>query len=167
MKRQAGQAMIELVVALVVMLVLFAGILQIGSMGVRHSKLMTSARRDAGGKAMQEASTFASPDYVGACTLGNDGIPFSRDDEKTQGNMALLQVGIAGYAEPDDLNQRRSGNLVSAIAESAFPQGLSGLVDGEATESVELLPVVRALIYQSETVELQGKVWMTWTKGVY
>jgi hypothetical protein len=164
---RAGQAIVELVVALVVILVLVAGTIQICSMGVSHSQLMMTARREAGQKAMQEASSFSGPKFIAACTTGNDGIPFSRDDSTTAGDSALLQIGIASYAHPDELNLRRLDNPVSVLAKSPFPQDLFGLVEGEATASVELMPVVRELLYQSDSVELQGKAWMTWTKGIY
>lgn len=164
---RSGQAIVELMVALVVMLVLVAGILQIGSMGVSQSKLMSEARREAGQKALLDVASFSAPEFIGACTPGPDGIAFSRDDDTTPGDTALLQLGIARYAHPDDLNLRRPDNTVSTIARSAFPQEVMGLVDGEATTNFPLFPVMRRLIYDRESVALAGKVWMTWTKGLY
>lgn len=157
----------ELVVALVVILVLVAGTIQICSMGVSHSRLMMAARREAGQKAMMEVSSFSGPQFIAACTPGNDGITFSRDDGTMLGDATLLQVGIVDYAHPVELNQRRLDNPISAIANSTFPQELFGLVDGETTTNVMLLPIVRELIYNSDSVNLQGKAWMTWTKGIY
>lgn len=167
METRSGQALVELVVALVVILVLVAGLIQICSMGVSHSQLMTAARREAGSKAMSETSSFAGPQYIANCTLGPDGIAFSRDDGVIFGNAAGMQLGIVDYANPDELNLRREDNPVSVIANSAFPQELFGLVDGEASTKITLIPVVRSLIYQNETVDLKGKAWMTWTKGIY
>lgn len=165
--KRSGQAIVELVVALVVILVLTAGLLQIGSMGVHHSRLMSEARREAGRKALLEVSSFASPRFIGACTTGSDGIPFSRDDDTTPGDVALLGAGIVDYAHPDELDRRQPDNIVSVMAGSAFPQELLGLVDGEATTNVLLLPIVRQLIYDRESLPLHGKAWMTWTRGIY
>ncbi|MEI7881230.1 MAG: TadE family protein [bacterium] len=167
MNTRSGQAIVELVVALVVIMVLVAGIIQICSMGVSHSKLMTSARWEAGQKAMLDASSFAAPKYIAECTAGNDGIAYSRDDDTTPGDVNIFQGGIVRYAKPDELNLRREDNPVSSLANSSFPQEMFGLVDGEARTSVPLIPVVRQLLYQSDSVELQGKAWMTWTKGIY
>lgn len=167
MHQKSGQAVIELVAALVVILVLVAGTIQICSMGVSHSKLMTSARQEAGRKALQDASSFSGPQFIAACTPGADDIAFSRDDDVTPGNVALLNMGIVDYAHPDELNQRRVDNPVSVLANSSFPQELFGLVEGEAKVSVPLMPIVRELLYGSDSVELQGKAWMTWTKGIY
>lgn len=165
--KRSGQAIVELVVALVVILVLTAGLLQIGSMGVSHSRLMGEARREAGRKALLEASSFANPQFIGSCTPGVDGSPYSRDDDTTPGDLVWLMAGIVDYARPAELDQRRQDNVVSVMAESAFPQELLGLVNGEASEDVLLMPIVRRLLYDSETVSLQGKAWMTWTKGIY
>ncbi len=165
--KRSGQAIVELVVALVVILVLVAGLIQICSMGVSHSRLMTAARREAGRKAMQEASPFAGPKFIAACTLGADGIAFSRDDGVMLGDASSFQIGIVNDAEPEALNLRRSGNPISAIANNAFPQEMFGLVDGEDTKTVELIPIARKLLYQKDSVELKGKAWMTWTKGIY
>ena len=167
MKSKSGQAIVELVVALVVILVLLAGTIQICSMGVSHSQLMMAARREAGQKAMLDVSSFSGPQFISACTPGNDGIAFSRDDGTTLGDPALLQMGIVNYANPDELHKRRPDNLVSAIANSAFPQELFGLVEGKTTKSVPLIPIVRDLLYNKDTLDLQGKAWMTWTKGIY
>ncbi len=166
-QNQSGQAIVELVVALVVILVLVAGTIQICSMGVSHSGLMMMARKEAGQKAMLDASSFSGPQYIAACTPGNDGIDFSRDDGATPGDAALLQLGIVDKAHPSELDQRCSGNSISALANNAFPQDSFGLVDGEATTNIILYPIVRKLLYNSDSINLKGKAWMTWTKGIY
>lgn len=167
MNLKSGQALMELVAALVVILVLVAGTIQICSMGVSHSRLMMKARQEAGQKAMQEASPFSGPEFIAACTPGADNIAFSKDDGVVPGNVALLNMGIVNYAQPDELNRHCENNAVTVLANSSYPQELFGLVDGEASASVPLMPIIRHLLYQSDSVELQGKAWMTWTKGIY
>lgn len=162
-----GQALVEFVVALVVIMVLVAGTLQISLMGVRHSRLMAEARREAGQKAMQDVSSFSGPQYIGECTVGPDGIAYTRDDDATAGDSGAFVVGVVGYAQPTELDTIRPGSPVSAIADTAFPQLMFGLVQGEKTENLPLIPVVRELIYRKDAVELKGSAWMTWTKGLY
>jgi len=163
----SGQALVEFVVALVVILVLVAGTLQISLMGVRHSRLMAEARREAGQKAMQDLAPFSGPTFIGACTVGPDGIAYTRDDGVTAGNSGAFVAGVVGYAQPTELDTIRPGSPVSAIANTAFPQLMFGLVEGEKTETMPLIPVVRELIYRQDAVELKGSAWMTWTKGLY
>ena len=159
--------MTEFVVALVCILVLLAGTIQISMLGLRHSRLMGEARRDAGQKAMLEVSPFGGPQFIAACTVGADGIAFSRDDDKTSGDVADLTEGVARHANPDDLNDIRPNNVVSTLAASPFPHYLFGLVESEQTDSVELIPIMRELIYRKDTVDLKVSAWMTWTKGLY
>jgi len=159
--------MVEFVVALVCILVLVAGIIQIAVLGFKQSKLMSEARREAGQKAMLEASSFAGPQFISACTVGPDETAYSLDDGKTEGDVSELTVGVASHAKPDDLNDFCPDNPVSTLAGSSFPQFLFGLVDSEKTERVELIPIIRELVYGKDAVELKGSVWMTWTKGLY
>ena len=162
-----GQAIVELVAALVVILILVAGTIQISWLGVRHSTLMEEARREAGQKAMSDASSFAGPKFISACTVGQDDIAFSRDDDANDGDIGDLTVGVVNYAHPDDLYRVKRDNTVSAVAKSSFPQYMFGLVQGEKKDSVDLIPAVVKLIYRKDSVELKGSAWMTWTKGIY
>lgn len=164
---KSGQAMVEFIVALVCILVLVAGVIQISVLGLRHSTLMNEARREAGQKAMLDASSFAGPQYISACTVGADGIAFSRDDGKTDGDPADVSVGLASHANPDVLDGELPGNPVTSVAQSAFPHFLFGLVEGEKSDSVDLIPIMRELIYRKDAVDLKVSAWMTWTKGVY
>lgn len=162
-----GQAIVELVVSLIVILILVAGTIQISWLGVRHSKLMNEARQEAGQKAMSDASSFAGPKFISDCTVGQDDIAFSRDDDANNGDVGDFTIGVVNYAHPSDLDRVKRDNPVSAVAKSAFPQYMFGLVQGEKKDTVDLIPVVRELIYRKDSVELKGSAWMTWTKGLY
>ena len=165
--RRDGQAIVEFVVALVVILVLVAGIIQIAWMGHRHSLAMGEARREAGVKAMMDLSSFESPRYIQSCTPGPDGIEYSRDDDASAGDRSGLNGGILEYAHPDDLGSVAPGNRVSVMADSEMPEVMFGLVKGEKREAVELMPIVRQLLYRDDAVEVRGLAWLTWTKGIY
>jgi hypothetical protein len=164
---RSGQAMVEFVVALVCILVLVAGIIQIAVLGFKQSRLMSEARREAGQKAMLEASSFAGPQFISACTVGSDEIAYSLDDGKTDGDVSELTVGVASHAKPEALNDLCPDNPISTVAGSAFPHFSFGLVESERTERVDLIPIIRELVYGKDSVELKGTVWMTWTKGLY
>jgi len=166
-QRCSGQSMVEFVVALVCILVLVAGIIQISVLGFKQSKLMNEARREAGQKAMLEASPFSGPRFISACIVGSDEIAYSLDDGKIDGDVVDLTSGVASHAKPDALKALCPDNPVSALAGSAFPHLIFGLVESEKKESVDLIPIIRELVYRKDSVELKGTVWMTWTKGLY
>jgi len=162
-----GQAVVELVVALVVILVLLAGIIQVGWLGVHQSRAMMEARRQAGVKAMMPVSSFAAPRFIRSCTVGADGIAYSRDDDFVPDNPAVVSDGIVSYAHPTQLDGIRPDNPVSAISKSVLPEAMFGLVQGEQKDRIALVPVIRDLIYRADEIEVRGSAWMTWMKGIY
>jgi hypothetical protein len=157
----------ELIVALVVLLVLVAGIIQISLLGLLQTRTMTEARREAGAKAMLDVSSFSGPEYIADREVGADQTSYSRDDGFDGGDVATFQAGIVGYSQPAALDLQRPGNAFSELSRSAFPHLQFGLVEGEAHASTTLLPIVRTLLYRADTVEVEGKAWLTWTKGIY
>lgn len=162
-----GQAMVELIVALVAILVVLTGLTQIGQFGILHSETMRKARRDAGLLAVQDAQAWSAPDYILDRTPGADNRRYSRDDDFTAANPADFASHVVAYANPMTLQNVIAGNRVSALWNSSFPQLSFGFVHGDATETTNLLPVVRHLIYDAETLNVQSHVWMTWTRGIY
>jgi hypothetical protein len=164
---QEGQAMVELIIALVVFMVLVAGIIQIGTIGKRHTEMMNDAREEAAVEAMKDVSPFSSPEFMADRLEGDDAVRYSRDDGYKAGFVDDFQNGIVEYADPDALEQRRRGNVVSEMAGTPFPHLLFGLVEGRADDTVELWPVVRRLLYQADSVDVEGRVWLVWTKGIY
>lgn len=164
---QEGQAMVELIIALVVFMVLVAGIIQIGTIGKRHTEMMNDAREEAAVEAMKDVSPFSSPEFMADRLEGDDAVRYSRDDGYKAGFVDDFQNGIVEYADPDALEQRRRGNVVSEMAGTPFPHLLFGLVEGRADDTVELWPVVRRLLYQADSVDIEGRVWLVWTKGIY
>jgi len=167
MRRKSGQALVELVVALVVFMVLFASIIQISRLGIHQSRAMGEARRLAGVKSMLDVSSFENPLFIEAVTKGPDNTSYSRDDDSITGNPGVFTNGITQYSHPGDLNRFRPGNPVSVIDGCISPQTMFGLVHGEVTDRVDLMPVISQMVYRADAVEVRGIAWMTWTKGIY
>jgi len=164
---RAGQAMVEFVVALVAILVLFAALVQFSRMGSAHTRTMMAARREAGLLALASAPSLSGPDYILDRTRGADGAKFSRDDGHIDAMAGVFSAQLVGYADPGDLNVRRPGNAISVLYNNPFPQLQFGLVRGFDTETITLLPVIRNLVYRSNTIDVEGEAWMTWTHDMY
>jgi hypothetical protein len=162
-----GQAMVELIISLVVFLVVVAGIIQIGTLGLWHTKVVSDARQDAAVEAMSDLAPFSNPEFIEDRDVGGDGVRYSQDDGFNAGSVDDFRMGIVDNADPDVLDQRRPGNIVSAVAAGTMPHFMFGFVEGTAEETVGLWPIVRRLLYQDEAIELKGKVWLVWTKGIY
>jgi len=165
----SGQAMVEFVVGLVGMLVLFAFIVQFGSIGVKHSQAMIDAREKAGQDAMSDDYSLAmpGPEFIETWERGRDERAYSQDDEMVVGSDAFIRDDILKHAKPGDLagfvadnriNRLNSGNTLEEF----------GLVHGnELSESVPLMPVIRHLLFDTPSIEIEADVYMIWTKGIY
>jgi hypothetical protein len=166
-RHRSGQALTELVVALVALLVLVAGIIQISLLGLLQTRAMTEARRQAGAKAMLDVAPFAGPEYIADRDVGDDQTSYSRDDGFSRGDVGVFQAGIVRYSRPADLDRQQPGNRFGELARSPFPHLQFGLVEGESHATTNLIPIVRTLLYRADEVEVEGKAWLTWTKGIY
>lgn len=159
--------MAELVIALVVLLVLCAGMVQLGTLCLRHTAVMQESRREAAVLAMDTVSPFSAPNFMADRQEGDDGVRYSKDDQFLYGDVNAFLAGLPVYADPDALEQWAPGNIISETAGSQFPHLLLGLVEGSEEDSVTLWPVVRRLIYAADSVDVEGSTWLIWTKGVY
>lgn len=169
MKRRlsSGQAMVEFVVTLVAVLVLITAILQIGQLGILHSKTLHDAREHAGSLSLLPNPTFSGPEYIADWTPGEDGATYSRDDRSRSGLAGGFEAGVVQPAHPQILAGYLSDNPVSALAGNPFPQMNFGLIQARETATNATLPVVRRLFYAADPIEVEGQAWATWTKGIY
>jgi len=155
-----GQAIVELVVALVAVLVLFAGLLQIGLLADAHTAVMTEARRKAGMNAIAGGIGGVAPEYISRWDNGPDRVSYSMDDRCVRGSPALFAL-LAGehVAHGMQLQRTVGANAVSSLA--PYPETvLSGFQSGRSSTVVPLLPVIRHLVYAQDSIGLQSEVWM-------
>lgn len=167
---RSGQALTELLAALVVVMVLVAGLLTISELGMVHTGSMMKARRLAGADALQSNAPFASPDYIAAVTVGADGEAYTRDDQHTGASVPDFQSRLIDYSHPDPLGEQRPGNSFTTMSSEELPYLMFGLVEGApgaTTVSLTTMPVVRQLLYDAESVDIKGKAWLTWMTGIY
>jgi len=170
MDREGGQAIVELMVGLVAVVVLVAGLLQVASLSSAHTETMVEARRQAGERAMLDSESVFTPDYIRDWHEGPDTRRYTRDDTFTTANAADFQSTIvdkaadaAGWTVIDTV----PGNRLTRIHGSGMPQTQFGLVRGYDSKTVDLLPAIQSLVYAADSIEVETEVWMTWTKGIY
>ena len=164
-----GQALVELITGLVGLLVLTAVLLQIGRIGLEHSQAMAEARGQAGAYAMDDTYTLALPEplLIYDWDEGPDTRRHSQDDQPILSNADALMDNILTHTHPSELSVARPGNAFSSIVNSeAWIEELH-LVHGQAgTATIPLLPVVRSLIYNADSIQVDTDVWLTWTRGL-
>lgn len=161
--------MVELTVALIVIVILLAGLIQIGQITAAHSRTMTDARTQAAEAAM--AAEYSQPlnaRYIYTWMPGPDNKPYTRDDSPfVVTNSSDNIQSLTDMARPGELKTYVPNNALSSlnIADDSM-QGFF-LVHGQKPESCPTLSAIRKLAYDRESISVKSDVWLVWTEGIY
>jgi hypothetical protein len=163
---RSGQAIAEFVVGLIALVVLFMGMLQIQYLAHAHTLALNEARSQAGQDAMQTPYIlrYNVPRWIGDWNTGRDNVIYSQDDAVQQGNPGSVTVGIVSHAHPTDLSTYAPGNELSAAANTAsLLDGLMLTHGRERSPPVTMFPIIRSVVYDADSITMQGDAWLTWT----
>lgn len=162
-----GQAVVELTGALVVILVLLAGLIHIGRLTRAHSRTMITARHAAALWAMAELYPLPlEARYLQNWNAGADQKPYTSDDLPVLGSVSAEQAPFTN-ARPDQLTAWAPGNALSRMGEAPGSMENYFLIRGYAEETVSNQPVIRTLISLQAHVTVASDVWLVWTEGIY
>jgi hypothetical protein len=189
--------MVELTVALIVIVVLLAGLIQIGQLTAAHTQTMVNARAAAAQSVM--AVNYTAPmgaNYIYTWMAGTDNKAYTRDDKPfVMTNAADDTRTIVNMARPDVLQTYRPNNALLAEGMSADPMDEFFLIRGDDAEPCSVHPVIRDLALieipqigddeisdaqggsvlpdkyltydPGPTISVSSAVWMVWTEGIY
>ena len=163
---RSGQAMIEFVVALIAVMVLAAGLVQIGLLSKAHTDVMTEARTEAGEHAVTPVVGGTAPDYIEEWENGPDDVSYSADDESTDGDSRDIVLRMVGRARPSDLYEQIGDNPVSDLFYDPSTL-MSCLVNGHSEKNVALLPVIKDMAYADDSIDVKSDVWMVKLGEIY
>lgn len=164
-----GQALIETLLALVALMAIAAALVQLSRLGRARTEALMEARREAGQNALSDtyAQPNPAPTFIYNWDVGGDERSHSADDTARNALSQTVDNGLLAPAHPDDLSARLPGNALSAL------QGLSPVVNGfdlvhgrVQSDRIELLPVVRHLLYDAEDIRITSDAWLTWTREI-
>jgi len=163
-----GQAMVEFMVGLVVMLVLLAGLIQIGQLAHAHTRTMMTARAQAGELAMADTRPVSETAlFICDWIPGPDLRRHTHDDMiLTCSNAVALPGELVGQAHLERVPDAPSNSLAT-LAAAPNPAGDFFLIKGQAFESVAILPIIRRLVYAHSTLEVASDAWLVWLNGIY
>jgi hypothetical protein len=169
--RKNGQAMVELIVGLVAILALFAGMLQLAKLSTAQTDTLSKAREEAGSLAMSTVPLSSDADYIKFWEKGPDDRRYSVDDTHTEGNSAAFVGTVVSKAARDNaawgVLRSVPRNDILSLQSSPLPASQFGLVDGTESATIPLLPVVKHLLYDADSITVESKVWMPWMKELY
>ncbi len=164
-----GQALLELAIMLVAVMVIVAGLIQIGRLALVHLDTIHEARGLAAQYAMSETyqSMLPSARWIQEWDEGRDGRRYSRDDAAVIGSSHGLRHFVLPVARPGDLRARIPQNRISRLQYAEQPIEEFEMVRA-STESrpVPLLPVARHLLYRADTIRLESEAVLVWTRGM-
>lgn len=167
--RRSGQALLELVIALVALLVLVAALLQIGTLTDARMLGLQEARSRADTLALSDICIRVPPDpsYLRDWSPGPDGTLHSRDDQAQPGNDQPVVSEIVQPVRPVSLSQYLPGNRFASLDAPGLVIGEFDLVRGDATtRNVPLLPATRRLLYDVESLSIDADCWMIWSRQI-
>ena len=170
-RSRSAQAMIEVIVGLVAMVVLIAGLIQIVKLTRAQTDAMIDAREMVAVMAFEDEPLSAFPGYIKDVGVGPDGRRFSSDDTTTGANAEDFDETITGQL----VSQDNEWDTLDELPSSAFtslhgaptPSTEFGLLRGRGSRSILTDPALRHLIYNADEIEIECEVWMTWTRGIY
>lgn len=165
---RAGQAIVELVVALFCILLLLSGLLQFAMMATAD----TQTRADATAQASSEAAgdgLNASFQPIRDWKRGADGFTMTHDDAEVGGSLSRVRMDIAAKTAPGGDWGALSGAIRTTDIHTLSESGLSttfGFVHARSEQSVETIPAAGALFGLRDPV-VGNDVWMVKVGNLY
>lgn len=164
-----GQALVELVIAMVAVLALAVALLQIGRLGRAQARAMQDARARADELALSEIFTAPSPrpSFLRDWHPGPDRIAHTRDDRALAGEPGRIRSALSAIVRPGDLEGPLGPNRISILLEAGDPMAAMDWIRGDAEPVVvPLMPAARRLFYDADAIVLEAETWMPWTRGI-
>ena len=162
-KSVSGQAAVELVACLLLLVMVITGMIHVANMGRASINLHAAVRGEAGEKAMDGRGTASSPPYISDWTPGPDGIRYTADDVPDHGMVSSTTGDLTAYSfrSPGDaMYAANSRRPVSMIRLSESPGMVLDYVHEERSVRVFLATFLQQLVYNKEAVTIKEEVYM-------
>ena len=168
---RCGQALIELCVCMIGIVVVLLAMLELTKIGMLHTVAMMEARADVASFMQAETVLFPTPGFLQTWEEGADGKRYTADDEPVTASSAsfyhtTVERSVADASDWNLLNQIPN-RVVTLHNAPAIPAAHFGLLKGAASATTDLLPGFQRLVYGAQEITIESEVWMTWTKGIY
>ena len=173
MKQNAGQAAIEFVVALFLLLIILIGMLFLNDLSLKSLLLQAGIREDAGYQAMS-STLGTAPDSIRDWSDGEDKTPYTADDrpQKSASASTTLQLlsdrSVANESDWSKIDSnvqlpfsmltvRRAPSLVNAVPS----------VRKREEELVEVPDFIRENIYRKDEVTIREEIYFPLLGGLF
>ncbi|MFP6906445.1 MAG: hypothetical protein VCG02_14585 [Verrucomicrobiota bacterium] len=166
---RAGQAMMEFLVGIVLVLVVIGGLIQLGMLSdLRTTSYMGSTREAAIWSMTNGGDDSLVYPYLERIDEGADSHTYSADDLEVSKNATDVYNGIVRYGRPADVAQFTRENPWTGLTGANDIMDEFGMVRGSrSSSSLRLLPIVRNLIYQDDRIDIRTEVYGVRRGGIY
>ena len=168
---QCGQALIEVCVCMIGIVVILLAMLELTKIGMLHTMTTNEARADVAGSMQSETVLFPTPRFLQTWHEGADGIRYTADDVPVTASSVsfyhtTVERSVSDASDWNILNQVPN-SVVTLRNSPAMPAAYFGLLKGQSSATTGLLPGFQRLVSGESTITVESEVWMTWTKGIY
>lgn len=165
----SGQAVVEFCIGLIGMLVVIAGIFQLGRMGLGRTSARVEATAMASAASMSdEADIRPLRRYIYRMDEGADQRRYTVDDFAQTGDPDAVYRQILRPNQPQVLGGYAPGNTLAGLSDSLDMMINTGLVQGTGVESnIPVMPIVRRLFFDQDSVTIDVQAWSVRTGGLY
>jgi len=167
---KSGQAIIEFCIGLIAFLAVVGGMFQLGRLGLARLDTRVEATRIATERSMRsEAETgLYAPSYISRVSAGADEYSYSVDDVSIRGNADEAYERIVERMAVDRVRAHAPDSPVAEMNDAFEMRAGMGFVQGVGSRfNIPILPVVRSLLFNQTSVDIQTQVWMTRTGDIY
>ena len=169
--RRSGQAMIELMGGLLLILLVVVGTLQFLDIAWVHSAIDSRIRGDAGVVAISSPLYVDQPDYILTWQEGADGQRLTADDRKVTGQPGVLYTIVDNSAaDPADwawFAQLSRPSSLDALHTPLVPLSALGFIGIRQSHDVPVRQIIQDLVYNKASVHVSEEVWLPITKNLY
>jgi hypothetical protein len=167
---KSGQSVIEFCIGLVGILTVIAGVFQLGLLGMGRTQARVQATRIATERSMmsEAAGGVFLPQFVVQMDAGRDGYSYSVDDRAITTHPDVAYDRLVRPMVPNQMRVYSPRSEVSQMQDSMDMMIAMGLVPGTGrTNGIPVLPVVRRLFFNRNSVDIDVRVWSTRTGDIY
>lgn len=159
--RRGGQAMIEFVIAILLVVIILAGFFQFFDIAMTRDEMLKPLRADAGRKAMGTSHAVSRPDYIVSWEEGDDEQRHTADDKSRKGSAAVtLGSAIVEHSVRDSADWQYAEGFDSGLPDLRGGIGPAlGFTHERNHADVELLPIMRNWIIGKDKVVVGGELW--------
>lgn len=162
---RAGQAMVELVIALLVIVLVISGLTQFIQLSNEKETMMGDLRGEAGVAAIDGSAAASAPKYIVNWQEGGDEMRHTGDDPYTTGSFNsklgadVLDLSVNNEADWSYISGAVNNDLYNLRTSPGASASL-GFVRRSEKKTIELMPAIKEFIIDRDSITVGEEIWM-------